>query len=261
MRIKDLATRVANLFSGNAYFVVDNGTKVEKVTSATLAQQTLETYSGSTLAGTAQSVKAAIDGLNTNWGQLSGTANITVSSLDNVPCPGMGYISFSDASISPEGSTTAFYAYECFGRSNTTRRTLICTNVNQNTVFINTCGSDGWTGWKTIVPEVYPGGFNTVYKGSLAASGTGASVTITGAGTHCIYIVAVGNWNASRILVVYPGNGGDVRVKPLSWYANSDTAPTDIVTITAGSGTSGITIANASSNACPLTVFAIVKSN
>lgn len=64
MRIKDLATRVANLFSGNAYFVVDNGTKVEKVTSATLAQQTLETYSGSTLAGTAQSVKAAIDELN-----------------------------------------------------------------------------------------------------------------------------------------------------------------------------------------------------
>lgn len=64
MRIKDLATRVANLFSGNAYFVVDNGTKVEKVTSATLAQQTLETYNGSTLAGTAQSVKAAIDALN-----------------------------------------------------------------------------------------------------------------------------------------------------------------------------------------------------
>lgn len=153
-------------------FPVEDTEDTKKVTLPNLAKAVVETYNGSTLAGTAQSVKAAIDGLN------------------------------SDAA-----------------------------------------------------------GLKTVYKGSLAASGTGASVSITGAGTHCIYLVAVGTWNQSRLLVVYPGNGGDVRVKPLSWYANSDTAPSDIVTITAGSGTSGITIANASSNACPLTVFAIVKSN
>ena len=159
-------------WNSNDKMIVDRNGTIARVDASIPAKNIVETYNGSTLAGTAQSVKAAIDGLNT--------------------------------------------ALE---------------------------------------------GLKTVYKGSLAASGTGASVSITGAGTHCIYIVAVGNWNASRILVVYPGNGGDVRVKPLSWYANSDTAPSDIVTITAGSGTSGITIANASSNACPLTVFAIVKSN
>lgn len=64
MRIKDLATRATKLLTGNALFVVDNGTKVEKVAYSEAMKQGIEEYAGSTLAGSAQTVKSAIDALN-----------------------------------------------------------------------------------------------------------------------------------------------------------------------------------------------------
>lgn len=67
MRIKDLATRATKLLTGNAWFVVDNGTKVEKAAYAEVVKQGIEEYAGSTLAGSAQTVKSAIDALNSNF--------------------------------------------------------------------------------------------------------------------------------------------------------------------------------------------------
>ena len=64
MRIKDLATRATKLLTGNAYMVFDNGTKVEKVDYAELAKQIITEYNTQTLAGSAQSVKSALDALN-----------------------------------------------------------------------------------------------------------------------------------------------------------------------------------------------------
>lgn len=72
MRIKDLATRATKLLTGNAYMVFDNGTKVEKVDYAELAKQIITEYNTQTLAGSAQSVKAALDALNSN---LKGVIN------------------------------------------------------------------------------------------------------------------------------------------------------------------------------------------
>lgn len=66
MRIKDLATRATKLLTGNAWFVVDNGTKVEKAAYSEVVKQGIEEYAGSTLAGSAQTVKSAIDALNSN---------------------------------------------------------------------------------------------------------------------------------------------------------------------------------------------------
>lgn len=75
MRIKDLATRATKLLTGNAYMVFDNGTKVEKVDYAELAKQIITEYNTQTLAGSAQSVKSALDALNSNLYSLQGGNN------------------------------------------------------------------------------------------------------------------------------------------------------------------------------------------
>ena len=43
---------------------IDDGTVTSKVDVTTIEKHAIESYAGSTLAGTAQSVKAALDGLN-----------------------------------------------------------------------------------------------------------------------------------------------------------------------------------------------------
>ena len=75
MRIKNLATRATKLLTGNAYMVVDNGTKVEKINYAELAKQIITEYNTQTLAGSAQSVKSALDALNSNLKSLTGYIN------------------------------------------------------------------------------------------------------------------------------------------------------------------------------------------
>lgn len=102
-------------------------------------------------------------------------------------------------------------------------------------------------------------GFVLVYKGSLAAN---ASANITASGAHNIYFVAYGNWNTSRLFAVYPAQGDQPRVKPISWYANTDTDSTlDSYASIAAYGNNGFTITNVASYQMPLTVYAFVKTN
>lgn len=99
MRIKDLATRATKLLTGNAWFVVDNGTKVEKIAYSEAMKQGIEEYAGSTLAGSAQTVKSAIDALNSNTYSLTGgTALAANTNLNTITTPG-NYVSAS-ASVS-----------------------------------------------------------------------------------------------------------------------------------------------------------------
>lgn len=88
MRIKNLATRATKLLTGNAYMVFDNGTKVEKVDYAELAKQIITEYNTQTLAGSAQSVKSALDALNskTEWklvGKVTGKSSLSLPSSYN----------------------------------------------------------------------------------------------------------------------------------------------------------------------------------
>lgn len=85
MRIKDLATRATKLLTGNAWFVVDNGTKVEKAAYSEVVKQGIEEYAGSTLAGSAQTVKSAINALNSKFVSentgLTAASNVTLGSV------------------------------------------------------------------------------------------------------------------------------------------------------------------------------------
>ena len=64
MLIKNLTTRVSKLLTGKAYMIVDNGSTAEKVDYAELAKQIITEYNTQTLAGSAQSIKSALDTLN-----------------------------------------------------------------------------------------------------------------------------------------------------------------------------------------------------
>ena len=87
MRIKDLSTRVAALLSGSAWFGVDNGSKVEKVAYSEIVKQGIENYTGTSLAGSNQSVKSAVDALNSKLTvenkNVTYTNNVDTSSSDN----------------------------------------------------------------------------------------------------------------------------------------------------------------------------------
>lgn len=65
MRIFNLSNKSGSLTSSDK-FVLDNGTNVMKIDYNALAKAIIEQYTGSTLAGSAQSVKAALDALNSN---------------------------------------------------------------------------------------------------------------------------------------------------------------------------------------------------
>ena len=84
MRIKDLATRAAKLLSGNAYMVVDNGTVVNKIDYPTLAKELVEEYNRSTLAGSPQSVKTAIDALNSKTSGIRAIQQIPLNANSTV---------------------------------------------------------------------------------------------------------------------------------------------------------------------------------
>jgi hypothetical protein len=85
-RITELSSKVGDMSSSDV-FMTDNGTVTTKIDYNALAAEIITQYAGSTLAGNAQSAKAAIDGLkvsldNVNRGKstLNGTnCSVTVA--------------------------------------------------------------------------------------------------------------------------------------------------------------------------------------
>ena len=91
MRIKDLISRSKALIEGNVYLAVDDATNnvTQKVDYKTLAREIIEQYNLSTLAGSAQSVKSALDGLDGNKLDLkAGTAITNGTDVNTLQTPG-----------------------------------------------------------------------------------------------------------------------------------------------------------------------------
>lgn len=70
MQIHELAALSGNPASGNV-LAIDTGTVTRKINYTALAKAIVEQYNGSTLAGSAQTVQAAIDALNTSIGETA----------------------------------------------------------------------------------------------------------------------------------------------------------------------------------------------
>lgn len=80
MRISNLSNKSGNPSSSD-YFVLDDGTTVTKIDYNKLAKAIIENYAGSTVAGSAQSVKAALDSLNSKWSNITGVPSGTSPSV------------------------------------------------------------------------------------------------------------------------------------------------------------------------------------
>lgn len=83
MRIANLSTKSGSMSSSDK-FVTDNGTTVTKIDYNALAKAIIEQYTGSTLAGSAQSVKAALDALNSKIGSSFYTSYAVLSDADKL---------------------------------------------------------------------------------------------------------------------------------------------------------------------------------
>ena len=90
MRIFNLSNKSGSLTSSDK-FVLDNGTNVMKIDYNALAKAIIEQYTGSTLAGSAQSVKAALDALNSKTLASLGTSIPVNSNLNGYTSPGRYY--------------------------------------------------------------------------------------------------------------------------------------------------------------------------
>lgn len=92
MQIHELPDVTA--IGSGGYFATDNGSQTTKIDYDKLAKAIIEQYSGSTLAGSAQSVKAALDGLADGSTLLSYADATAISSdddLDSYTEPGLLY--------------------------------------------------------------------------------------------------------------------------------------------------------------------------
>ena len=75
------STSATAIASGDSLLVSKSNTTLQKIDYNLLAKAIIEQYTGSTLAGSAQSLKSALDALNSKW-QLTVVSNINGDAID-----------------------------------------------------------------------------------------------------------------------------------------------------------------------------------
>lgn len=223
MRIKDLATRATKLLTGNAYMVFDNGTKVEKVDYAELAKQIITEYNTQTLAGSAQSVKSALDALNSKPTVNSIQKNSI--SLDTLTTPGVyacnnctgtpnGLTGWFNVQVLPNGSG---------GDGNANYALQIATPLESNDNYLRYCSNGTWTEWVKQPTRAEVDALNikinTFYTKMLHSNeGTTVSFALTGRGT----VLAIGNDSGSRPWIAVISMHGLTATGTIRMLVNDD---------------------------------------
>lgn len=103
MRISNLSNKSGNPSSSD-YFVLDDGTTVTKIDYNKLAKAIIENYAGSTVAGSAQSVKAALDSLNS---KIPTRVKYRVASATAISWAGRYYQDVDVSSVIPSNKRIA----------------------------------------------------------------------------------------------------------------------------------------------------------
>lgn len=110
MQIHELPT-ISGSPSGG-YFATDNGTQTTKIDYTALAQAIIEQYNASTLAGSAQSVQAALDGIKTDLNVVYGANSIkTLAATDDLLTLDVGMYRVENVLPLNAPSTTYKYGY------------------------------------------------------------------------------------------------------------------------------------------------------
>lgn len=147
----------------NTILLADGSSGTGKILASDMAKYALETYAGSTLAGSAQSVKAALTG-------LAPQVKASIADLSTISPGEQGYFQLN-ASVSPTGAT-AYFTIWCTG-NNDRRGIIAILTAESKTRFFAIAGhaSSGVFAWKGWVE--YPA-FNDVV---LICGGTPETVT------------------------------------------------------------------------------------
>lgn len=216
MRIKDLATRATKLLTGNAYMVFDNGTKVEKVNYAELAKQIITEYNTQTLAGSAQSVKSALDALNSNQKETFNTTSLITDQVDALIPSHIGHTFYGQITSYNSAAATGVPRAESYYvevKCNTANYAVITlTSITDGFQYEKRKLVGTWDTFWQAQPRVICSPFLTANE----------SISITGR-AHSIYIVSAGNWNAKITYIVYPVQGSTPKVNIIAKYAESTT--------------------------------------
>lgn len=137
-RIKDLTTKTGNLSSADQ-FVSDNGTAVTKIDYTALAKAIIEQYNGSTLAGSAQSVQAALNSLNSKL-----TSNtISTGSFKDIKQQGLYYVT-NNVTDTPTGEA-GLWRLQVDVYSGAVNQ--IANANGTRDFYFNTTSNNIWLGW------------------------------------------------------------------------------------------------------------------
>ena len=147
MRIFNLSNKSGSLTSSDK-FVLDNGTNVMKIDYNALAKAIIEQYTGSTLAGSAQSVKAALDTLNSK--SISNPQLLTASDdMNTLTASGIYYTINTDAPAN--GPTSDAYNSVIIvlkARSIDVLQFYLCNN--KGTIYYRTQFGGTWRAWQKL---------------------------------------------------------------------------------------------------------------
>lgn len=111
MQIHELPTISGSIGSGG-YFATDNGSQTTKIDYNALAKAIIEQYNTSTLGGTAQSVKTALDGIKTDLNVVYGANPIkTLAATDDLLTLDVGMYRVANVLPLNAPSTTYKYGY------------------------------------------------------------------------------------------------------------------------------------------------------
>lgn len=156
IQIHELATKSGNLSSSD-FLVVDNGTVTAKIDYTKLAKAIVEQYNGSTLAGSAQTLQNALNGLNTNTENMYTKTGTVISSdgedLNTYWTMGKYYCqSSARAQTLQNCPTDAGFSLYVIRRTTGGGTQLIEDNVGELYIrYNNTNGSTtAWQPWRSI---------------------------------------------------------------------------------------------------------------
>lgn len=256
MQIHELPDVTA--IGSGGYFATDNGSQTTKIDYDALAQAIIEQYASSTLAGTAQSVKAALDGIKTGLDVVYGANPIkTLAATDDLLTLDVGMYRVANVLPLNAPSTTYKYGYatkQHRGASGYTYYEFVVGNGNGNDFkryygwqYSNSATSIDWI---EMAPQSAVDELNskTAFIKSalnLTKVDSGGSKTFTVTSTTKSIMIAV---------AAEPNDQGMWFLNARSNGAVSVTAIRETSNITFTTGTNTLTINNAS----PANVFVAV---
>jgi len=204
IQIHELATKSGNLSSSD-YFVTDNGTVTAKIDYTKLAKAIVEQYNGSTLAGSAQTLQSALNGLNTNTENMYTKVGTVIASdgedLNTYWTMGKYYCqSSARAQTLQNCPTNADFSLYVIRRTTSGATQLIEDNVGELYIrYSNTSGSTtAWQPWRSITKSdaleasfanygcknLLPSTSKTVTKNGVTATrNADGSITVNGTAT------------------------------------------------------------------------------